>query len=378
MMTRDIVVLQALTIHIACARWQNPRSTWVISGIAIGIAQSMGMHSDSANSDLDIVTAEVRRRIWWTLFHLDRGAADYCGLEPHVVLTMDTRLPLHIDDSDLLSATTTKITPANRLTEMTASLMKIEFGQFILKFKHSRQGFFTLKDDEIEREARDMVRRYEETYLTYWTGSSNLHSLGRLGVRLFQNKLWKIAHDVSQDSRDPGPETINETLLFYNADILEITYQFPGIEGPYGWPCRCKYSSWHAMAYLLIELCKYTQGPAMARAWSVLDAVMGGLDQDGWKEKNRVLWPPLLRLYRRARNLRQQALRNGQEQNSTRSTVQTSHSDKTAPISTEIPLVLPKNAPSDDEMLEQAIGSVEDVNWEELDKWVEDFKADLS
>lgn len=87
----------------ACAPSKNARLTWMISGTSLSLAQAMGLHSDSASFCLGPIETEVRRRVWWSLCQLDNRISDDCGLEIHVpVLSMDTKLPLHVDDADLL------------------------------------------------------------------------------------------------------------------------------------------------------------------------------------------------------------------------------------------------------------------------------------
>lgn len=239
------------------------------------------MHSDSASFCLGTVETEVRRRVWWSLCQLDNRVSEDCGLEPHVPLAMDTKLPLHINDSDLGAGNGEITAPRTEFTEMTISLVKIEMAETSLRVKRSQCRNSPLSTSEIAALAREQIRRYEESYLTYFDGSSHLHCLCYLGVRLLIAKLWKMTHGASQQNHDVEQGEVKEPLLFYNADVLEITHQLSDDFRQFGWFFRCKYTKWHAMAYLLNELCKHTQGPAVDRAWAVLDAVFGSSDDAG-------------------------------------------------------------------------------------------------
>ena len=53
-------------------------------GLALRVAQSMGLHRDGSLYGIDPVEAEVRRRVWWHILHLDVMTALASGLPPLV------------------------------------------------------------------------------------------------------------------------------------------------------------------------------------------------------------------------------------------------------------------------------------------------------
>jgi len=68
MSSTSIVVLQALVFHIFSIRdVYEPRAVWILTGIAILVAEGMGMHIDGALLGLSPFETEIRRRIWWQL-----------------------------------------------------------------------------------------------------------------------------------------------------------------------------------------------------------------------------------------------------------------------------------------------------------------------
>ena len=78
--TQDIVVLQAYTLFLLAVRqYYDSRSLWVLSGIAVRIAQRMGLHKDAAGSELTPFQTEMRRRLWWQIFILDRTTVEWCS-----------------------------------------------------------------------------------------------------------------------------------------------------------------------------------------------------------------------------------------------------------------------------------------------------------
>lgn len=362
----------------------------MLSGIAIGIAQAMGMHSDSASSSLGVVDAETRRRVWWSLCQLDNRISEDCGLENHVPLTMDAKLPLHVNDQDLVATNDQQISPRSEFSETTVSLIKIEFARIILKFKKPRFGEPPLTGAEKEELAKGQIRRYEETYLTYFDGPSQLHRLCYLGTRLIIAKLWRMAYDATKQV-ETRPEELDEALVLYNADVLEIAHQLPDNYRQFGWFFHCKYTQWHAMAYLLIELCKHTQGPAVDRAWQVLDAVFSSSEHDTCmkespaavvgvqKEKKKsMLWLPLLRLLERARNIRRKALQSRQSVSVASSTLDSGYESKGAtPVEDGLQTLPHQDALLGDPFLSTEPDFGEEMSWEHLETWVQSLQTDF-
>lgn len=310
-----ILLLECLTEGLqACSPGRNTRSIWMLSGTAMGIAQAMGMHRDSASFSLSIVDTEVRRRVWWTLCVLDNRISEGCGLETHVPMTMDTKLPLHINDSDIDVTSTETPIPKTEFTEMTVSLVKMEMAEIILRIKSWQNGKFHLSTEEVETLVRERTRRFEDTYLKYLDASSSLHHFCYLGTRLIIAKLWKMIYDLFQQHNLTEGQEIEDWLLWYHTEVLEITHQLPDKSAQFGWFFICKYTQWHAMAYLLIELCQQTTGPVVDRAWAVLDAIFGDFKDGnestlpaGINVDRRTLWETLQKLFKRARHVRKQS-----------------------------------------------------------------------
>lgn len=65
---------------------------------------------------------------------------------------------------------------------------------------------------------------------------------------------------------------------------------------------------WHALAYVMAELCHRTDSPDVDRAWKVLDQVLGDRYTINTGTKQSALWQPLHWLLRRAQEVRAQDL----------------------------------------------------------------------
>ncbi|KAF2684158.1 hypothetical protein K458DRAFT_451950 [Lentithecium fluviatile CBS 122367] len=411
MTTSNILVLQALAIYLFFTS-ENSHSTWILSGIALGLAQIMGLHIDPSSSHPppSIIETEMRRRLWWTLCQLDVRVSGNCGLEPHVPHTPLPPLPLHVNDSDLApySSQACNQEPLERdeFTDMTLALIKLEVTKTTLRFARS-----TSSQPKRQKIITDQLACYEHTYLRYIKNSPvpspELQKICMLGTRFIMTRLWKMLYDTYPESCPRalyGEVEAPDPLITYNTDVLDIAHQLPCKYKQYGWFFRCKYSQWHALAYLLIQLCTHTTGGAVDRAWRVLDAVFAdweksgltgqsdeGDERDGKKKVVSKLWQPLLQLFDRAREARRCGLEGPTQHISVSvnkpSTLvnayeNTTNVNVTAPQSNlqrqPLPTVFPPSPTFHDGLIgDPFLGSADDfgmeMNWEQLDEWAKSF-----
>ncbi|CAB5216480.1 unnamed protein product [Rhizophagus irregularis] len=75
----SISVVQALLLLSVQISGQKDSITWVYIGLAIRIAQDMGLHRDSAKWNIDERQSEVRRRVWWACVVVDRFSSAGLG-----------------------------------------------------------------------------------------------------------------------------------------------------------------------------------------------------------------------------------------------------------------------------------------------------------
>lgn len=65
----DSVVLQAFTVFLSLARrHDSPRFVWMMVGLAIRMAQALGLQRDGSQfKHLSPYEVEIRRRVWWAI-----------------------------------------------------------------------------------------------------------------------------------------------------------------------------------------------------------------------------------------------------------------------------------------------------------------------
>lgn len=81
--------LRAYMVHKSIRmREEEPLSSVAFVGLSLRVANMLGLHKDPNHfPQLTIVEAEVRRRVWWQLIHIDVCVAVAAGLPPMIDLT---------------------------------------------------------------------------------------------------------------------------------------------------------------------------------------------------------------------------------------------------------------------------------------------------
>jgi hypothetical protein len=134
MSTTSLVVLQALVIHIYAVRdIYEPRAIWTLTGVAVRIAQGIGLDRDGTILGLSPFDTEVRRRVWWQLKSHDFRAAELCGLAKFRDLATSpesTKWPTNVNDADLYPGMTSLESVRAGLTDAAFIAFKFEMTNF--------------------------------------------------------------------------------------------------------------------------------------------------------------------------------------------------------------------------------------------------------
>lgn len=105
----------------------------MLSGIAIRLAESLGVHRDGSVMKLPPLVTQLRRSLWWHIRMHDVSCAEDCGFAPTHVNGADARLPLNINDADISSADVKEPEVRGGFTEMTWPLIRVRFSTLALE-----------------------------------------------------------------------------------------------------------------------------------------------------------------------------------------------------------------------------------------------------
>jgi hypothetical protein len=73
-----------LMVQTILSKEEEPMTSGLFIGLALRVAQTMGLHRDPAQFGVRSCAAETRRRVWWHIVHMDWVVAMSSGLPPQV------------------------------------------------------------------------------------------------------------------------------------------------------------------------------------------------------------------------------------------------------------------------------------------------------
>lgn len=142
----------------------------------------------------------------------------------------------------------------------------------------------------------------------YWVSAT----VGRLVLA----KMWLMAHHPLQyttsDEKARFSRDIRDRLFVTAVEIIEFSCLLEKNENTakWGWLFRT-YMQWHAIAFVLSELCHRPPGPDYERAWKAVESVYDGRAQHPTKSQSGMLWKPMRQLMAKARAIREKHHRSG-------------------------------------------------------------------
>ncbi|CAG8821825.1 15550_t:CDS:2, partial [Gigaspora rosea] len=74
-----VTTIQTLILLSVYDRDSTNSVTWLYTGMAIRLAQDMGLHRDSAKWNFNAREAEIRKRVWWACVISDRLSSAALG-----------------------------------------------------------------------------------------------------------------------------------------------------------------------------------------------------------------------------------------------------------------------------------------------------------
>ena len=319
--TQEFIVLQGMLLFLVCARRSDDtRYVWTITGLLIRLAQAQGCHRDGQQFGLSPFETEMRRRLWWQICTLDVRASEDHGSDPTIMeQNFDTRLPLNINDEDISPDMTQAPEEHEGATEMTFDLIRFSVSTTVRRMSYAPPGLghckvksnLTLEDKE--KKIDDLHQYLERKYLKYLDMSIPLHWVAALVARLIMAKMWLVVHHpLSRNDRGAGlSQEVKDRLFHTSVEVIEFSRLLETDRSTlkWGWLFRT-YVQWHALAFVLSELCFRTTGPAVEKAWAVIESALADEETHISSNQRGMLWKPLRKLLIKAKAERVKGLQN--------------------------------------------------------------------
>ncbi|KAK3297331.1 fungal-specific transcription factor domain-containing protein [Chaetomium fimeti] len=147
--SHDMIILQALVIYLISLQGRYDRhAVWILGGVAIRIAQKMGLHRDGATLGLSPFESEMRRRLWWQIIMTDAKYAMFSGLSHNLLpRNSDTKSPSNVNDADIFPTSEEPFQDRDGPTEMIFCLITYRFAKFLMEMP-GFEGVVMIPEDE--------------------------------------------------------------------------------------------------------------------------------------------------------------------------------------------------------------------------------------
>ncbi|KAE9574851.1 Bikaverin cluster transcription factor bik5 [Colletotrichum fructicola] len=314
--TSDIVVLQAFVLFLTLVRRQDDtRFCWTLTGLAIRMAQGMGIHRDGTNFNLPPFETEMRRRLWWAICTLDLRSAEELGSDLTIIdRSFDTELPSNLNDSDIDPGMIDPPTPRQGRTDCAVSLVRYEICALSRRL-HTvgsamagvcpRDASSTL--EQRESKLIEVYNRVEEKFLQHcFTDDDPLFWMAAMIARVIMAKMSLV---IYQPMLFPGNGTelsgeIRDRLFVSAIEIVEYNYILNTDPRCRQWRWLFQtYRQWHAIAYILMEAGRRPWSATSERGWEAVNKTIR-FDQDPGEiakmADHMAVWMPLRKLSAKA------------------------------------------------------------------------------
>ncbi|KAF4977232.1 hypothetical protein FZEAL_6215 [Fusarium zealandicum] len=260
----------------------HPATIHSLMGVAIRIAERMGLHRDGQRLGLSPLRTEERRRMWWQLQYMELTVARFVG---SMTLTLfadwDSRMPSNLEDEDLSLDTTALPPERTKLTSISQCLWcynVLNANRTLQRANNGEKNLAWVLSPTVSLADKDAVLDKVESmlrskFLQYCEPLDPLHMNLQLGIcqyilagrRLMRQPALADAKisAMSRESRDDLLGICTKGLEYSNmaqtSDALK----------PFLWHSRL-YFPWVAFIYVILESYHRFDQDAVADLWSLI------------------------------------------------------------------------------------------------------------
>lgn len=165
--------------------------------------------------------------------------------------------------------------------------------------------------EDKERMVREVADHLEQTYLQHCDNAGPLYWVSATVARLILSKMSLIIYHPLVQPGKPNSlsQDVRDRLFMASIEIIEYSrvLESETTTKQWGWLFHT-YIQWHAIAYILGELCTRPNSTIVQRAWKCIDVAFGQWAANGGPKqaKNGMLWRPMHKLLNRAMKKREE------------------------------------------------------------------------
>ncbi|KAE9364811.1 hypothetical protein N431DRAFT_389140 [Stipitochalara longipes BDJ] len=268
--------LTAFYLYLISVRHRTaPQSLSAMLGVAIRIAQRMGIHSESALTQSTPLEAELRRRLWWSLVLYDNRISE---MAEHKISTLaptwDCKSPLNVSDSDLRVEMKHPPAVQEKPTDSIFAVVRGELGDFVrhtifhLDFTTPALKPLVPEDAELAT----VEKMIEDKYLRFCDPENPLHFMTIWWTRSYLGKCRLLEHHSKfSSSTTPQTDAQRDILISIAIDMLECDTKLRSspLTKPFRWLIHLHFA---APAYIqILQDLRTRPGSELAgQAWEAM------------------------------------------------------------------------------------------------------------
>ncbi|KAL9049177.1 MAG: hypothetical protein Q9162_007349 [Coniocarpon cinnabarinum] len=252
---------------------------------------------------------------------LDTQTAGDRGTEPligaYTSHAFATPGPLNVNDSDFTFTSKGELHDHDGITDCTMARITLSADDAVTKLlfnvmpEGSTDNPFVYDWETRKQFAISWRSNMHEKYFKHCDPTKKLHQILLQIIEIISLDLMLGAiRPLHKPPKASSPRVSGDYILELASSALEraaILLNMPTFR-EFLWFGR-QYNQWHTIAVMLAELCIHTQGPAVDRAWAILDSSLEFYKTIIADSEKGMLWRPIEKLLRRAREKRSEALR---------------------------------------------------------------------
>lgn len=288
--TADMSILQAFALFLLpCRYFYDTHTYWILTGVAVRIAQRMGVHRDGEKLGLPPFEVQMRRRLFYQLLPIDGVASQMAGASFQTVPdTWDTQRPLNINDDQIWPGMTEVPKEQKGATDMIFCLARSCIGKSFARAKITMHGSGSWEPSDYQRAElviNEAESEVQDKYIRYCDVINPLHfltmGLARCGIAAMrlQVRLPKVRNNTATDVERRDLFQLAYQIL----DTDAASFAHEGLK-KFRWHVKpfFLFGTWDSLIYLLTSLWKrqdlFSSSEAEA-AWDRVEKIFHNHDE---------------------------------------------------------------------------------------------------
>lgn len=253
------------------------RAHSALTGMAIRLAECMGLHRDGTHYAFSAIEIHVRRLIWYHLCCLDIRTCEATGPRPQIKREdFDTKLPLNVEEQDLMMD---PVPTQGRLhfTNMTLTRLRFECNEAhrVLWTDIAKVDAKVSKLGHVMNKIQKFRKRVEEEYMPLLRGPDPRQLLALHVYRILANRLIiTLLHRYIFPDRKGVPDRLRSICIdaCLGTNEHSISLDTRAELEPWSW-YRGALQQYSSSLLLMFEVARDPYSPNAARIWKSLDYI---------------------------------------------------------------------------------------------------------